>query len=466
MILSPIAAACLLLTPYKAQAQSSGPTISESSCGYYSTGAPDGEGLEQCTYVYGDISGLGSYVETDGDAPGLYVVEVGAEEQVSSSDGVILDTGMQYGGQSWNNEAQPVSTPVQTYPDDLVPQPNFQYTFQGEYSYCYDFEGGGQTGCGWQEAQNGPSLSATVTVPGVQGFIGPKYKVMGIVYTVPGTQSSVKYTNTTMMGTSTDTSGSFSVNETTSESFCGQVGGGVCGTKGLSITGTYTQSFTQESDTSSSYAVNQTTSLVNQWNPLTGPALDHGNDVIYVWVNPLLWYTVTPGAPLQWNGYSYDMNDDSNNMEVIPLRLSQLFNPSTIDSFTMGRLQRQWAQTNTTGSSGAITNQDLLNIAALDPFSDPNYTVTMGPDYKTTADGRFTQTTNQELWYQPGSSPQYQWSYSATTTNGQGGKTTNSSEFSLEEKNNNNAFIAAIGYDFKQSVTLPGSTSGAIPPLA
>jgi hypothetical protein len=32
--------------------------------------------------------------------------------------------------------------------------------------------------------------------------------------------------------------------------------------------------------------VNQTTAFTNKWFPLTGPALDHGNDVIYVWVNP------------------------------------------------------------------------------------------------------------------------------------------------------------------------------------
>lgn len=103
--------------------------------------------------------------------------------------------------------------------------------------------------------------------------------------------------------------------------------------RGGCLRGTYSNSFTQESDTSSSVAVNQTTAFTNKWFPLTGPALDHGNDVIYVWVNPQVWYTInTPSPPIQWNGYTYDQLDDSNNMEVIPIRLSQLLNPSTKSS--------------------------------------------------------------------------------------------------------------------------------------
>lgn len=307
-----------------------------------------------------------------------------------------------------------------------------------------------------QEGGTYYTQTLTCPAPGVQGFIGPKYKVVGIVYTVPGQQSYVQYTNTTLMGTSTSTSSSFSQNLSTSESFCAQFGGGVCGTNGGSITGTYTNSFTEQSDTSSSYAVNQSVSFVDQWYPLTGPGIDHGNDVVNVWVNPILWYTVsstTGPAPVQWNGYSYDETDDSNNMEVIPLRVSQLLNPSTIDTYTQGRLLRAWAQPNTDGSSTAITDQDLLNIAALDPFSNPNYTVTIGADGKTTTDGRFTQTTNNEMYYLPGYSNDYAWSYTATTTTGQGAQTDYSSGFSLEEKWNSSAFIAAMSYDFKQSTT-------------
>jgi hypothetical protein len=306
----------------------------------------------------------------------------------------------------------------------------------------------------------GTTGSATAeSVTAGRGFVSPKYKIAGIAYTVPGEQSYVQYTDTTMMGSGTSTNSSFSTNVTTSVSICGGVGGDVCGTNGIvSITGTYTNAFTTESDSSSSWATNQTTSFVNKLVPLTGPALAHANDIVYVWVNPNLWYTITPPSspgpsPLQWNGYTYDLRDDSNNMEVIPLRLSELQNPSTIDSYTLGRLERAWAQGNTDGSAPGITDQDLLNIAAADPFSNPNYVVTIGPDGKTTTDSRFTQTTNGELWYLPGETNAYNWSYTTTDTEGQGGKTTYSDGFALEEKYEADWFVDNLTYDWKQSTT-------------
>jgi hypothetical protein len=311
----------------------------------------------------------------------------------------------------------------------------------------------------YQYANTQTGVTVTIRPSGtyaVTGFINPKYKIAGIDYSVPGVQSYVQYTNTTMMGTSTSTSSSFSTNVSSSVTICGGVNGKVvAGNAGVVVCGTYSNSFTQESDTSSSVAVNQTTAFTNKWFPLTGPALDHGNDVIYVWVNPQVWYTInTPSpGPIQWNGYTYDQLDDSNNMEVIPIRLSQLLNPSTIDAGTKGRLLRAWAPTNTDGSSPAITNQDLLNIAAQDPFSNPNYTVTIGSDGKTTTDNRFTQTANTPMFYVPGGNYIYNWMYTTTDTQGQGGKTTYAEGFAIEVKGNSSIFIANLNYDWKASTT-------------
>ena len=289
---------------------------------------------------------------------------------------------------------------------------------------------------------------------GVSGWVNPKYKVMGVVYTVPGEQSYVQYTDTTMMGTSTSTSSSFSTQVASSIEICG--GAGVGG-NGTSICGTYSNSFAQESDTSSSFSVSQTTSFVNQWYPLDGPQLDHGNDVIYVWVNPQVWYTMYPtsssgATPLYWNGYTYDETDDSNNMEVIPLRLSWCLNPSLIPSGIQSRLLRAWAPDNTDGSGPGITDADLLNIAATDPFSNSNYVVTIGSDGKTTTDGRFTQTTNAELYYLDGNNETYSWTYSTTDTEGQGGKDTYVQSFAIEVKNSA-SWIAHISFDWKESTT-------------
>jgi hypothetical protein len=79
--------------------------------------------------------------------------------------------------------------------------------------------------------------------------------------------------------------------------------------------------------------------------------------------------------------------------------------------------------------------------------------VIIGSDYQTTTDKRFTQTTNQELWYLPGQQNAYNWSYSGTTTTGQGAKTTYSDGFSLEEKFAGSFFWQAVSYDLKQSTT-------------
>ena len=234
-------------------------------------------------------------------------------------------------------------------------------------------------------------------------------------------------------------------------------GGAGVGGNGTSICGTYSNSFTQESDTSSSFATSQSTSFINQWYPLDGPALDHGNDVIYVWVNPQAWYTMYPTSstgttPLFWNGYTYDETDDSNNMEVIPLRLSWCQNPSLIPTGVQGRLLRAWAPNNTDGTGPAITDQDLLNITAADPFSNPKYAVTIGSDGKTTTDGRFTQTTNGELFYLQGNNETYNWSYSTTDTEGQGGKNTYVQSFAIEVKNSA-SWIAHISFDWKESTS-------------
>lgn len=298
----------------------------------------------------------------------------------------------------------------------------------------------------------GAVFGSGTAILGVPGFVNPKYKILGVVYTVPGVLSYVQYTNTTMMGTSTSTSSSFSTAVASSLQVCG--GAGVGG-NGTSICGTYSNEFTTESDTSSSFAVDETTTFINQWFPLDGPALDHLNDVIYVWVNPQVWFTMYPtsstgATPLYWNGYTYDETDDSNNMEVIPLRLSWCFNPSLIPAGVQSRLLRAWAPKNTDGTGPGITSQDLLNIAAADPFSNSNYVVTIGTDGKTTTDGRFTQTTNSPLWYLQGNNEQYSWTYTTTDTQGQGGKTTNVQSFAIEVKNSN-SFIAHISFDWTES---------------
>ncbi|MHB1935710.1 MAG: hypothetical protein ACYCOR_03915 [Acidobacteriaceae bacterium] len=299
----------------------------------------------------------------------------------------------------------------------------------------------------------------------VRGFVNPKYKIVGIAYSVPGVQSYVEYTGTTMLGTSTSTQDMFSTNLTTSTSICGSIGIDTCGSGlsggGVKITGTYTTAYTAESDTSSSYAVNQTITNQIKWGPPngTGLTLDHGNDIVYVWLNPVLWYTVYPGSGANptWSGYTYDEADPAKTMEVLPIRLSELLNPSTMatdgDSSLITYLARSWAQNNTDGSGPGLTNQDLLNIAQADPFVNPSYTITIGSDGKTSTDGRFTQTSQPSMFYVPGGDYIYNWSYTTTGTLGQGAKTTNSQGFAMEEQFQADLFFAGLTVDLKQSTT-------------
>jgi len=110
------------------------------------------------------------------------------------------------------------------------------------------------------------------------------------------------------MGTSTSTAGSFSTNVTTSVTICGTIGVALAEHPALPSAG-HTQllhSGVRHVSFLGRAAVNV---AQNRWSPLTGPGLDHGNDVIYVWLNPEAWYTAYPGGSnnLLWNGYTYDL---------------------------------------------------------------------------------------------------------------------------------------------------------------
>jgi hypothetical protein len=344
-----------------------------------------------------------------------------------------------------------------TFPGDTLVENRTSYTCGDGGHTCYcgvnedtSLDTVSTDGLYYLQAKGG---TGSVT-EGVRGWVNPKHKIVGIDYTVPGEQSYVQYTDTTMMGTNTSTSSSFSTAVASSIEICGGAG---IGGNGTTICGTYSNSFTQESDTSSSFAVSQSTSFTNKWYALDGPQLDHGNDVIYVWVNPQVWYSMYPtsstgATPLYWNGYTYDETDDSNNMEVIPLRLTWLLTPSTIPASLEGRLLRAWAPKNTDGTGPGLTTQDYLNIAAADPFSNPKYVVTIGSDGKTTTDDRFTQTTNGELYYEPGYNDVYNWVYTTTDTEGQGGKNTYVQSFAIEVKNSA-SWIAHMSFDWKESTT-------------
>lgn len=274
-----------------------------------------------------------------------------------------------------------------------------------------------------------PPPSPDPNPPLAVGVVEPKYMVLAVTYAPPGSSSQVAYSNSTMLGTSTSLSSSFI--QGTSQSV--SITSGFTLSFGFFSIGsttkeTTTNSYTQEQDTSSSIAVNQTTSVTTT---VRGPSssavgLNHDDDIIWVWLNPVLNYTILSPGNIQWNGYSYDANDPAQDMEVLPIFVAYLNGHAPMPSNVAAALARSWAPNMTDGSGPGLTAADLASILAADPFSNPSYTINIPTGSTCTADGRFCLAGNQSFQYEPpppGGQPITQTfavSHQTTATQGQG----------------------------------------------
>jgi hypothetical protein len=151
------------------------------------------------------------------------------------------------------------------------------------------------------------------------------------------------------------------------------------------------------------------------------------------------------GSYVTWNGYTYDSRDPANEMDVVPIYVSWLKNPSTMPSSVQSRLARSW---DTTGLGG-LDNADYSAILAQDPFANGSSSV---------APTRFDLEGPETFTYEPppaGGQPiteNYTETYQRTTTTGQGGSSSYSVEYSIESKLN--IFHSMISADLKDSNTL------------
>lgn len=309
----------------------------------------------------------------------------------------------------------------------------------------------------------------------VSGFVNPKYVILGVTYAPPGSASKVTYANSTTLGTGSSLSNSFAAGVGYSVSVSTTLGGKIGGVFGWNdtVTSTVSSSFTNETDSSSSVAVSSTTAWQTT---VPGPksdyvGVDHDYDVIWLWLNPLTNFTIDVSQPshIMWTGYSFDA-DDINEMDIYGVYLGWLTGnlsspgPGSSD-FTP--LQRNWAAMPSNGqiwpagtSPSLINPTDYAAIAAADPFSNPNYTVTIPSGSLTSSDGRFTLTGNQVVDYvqpPPGGQPYTQQlteSTSTTQTAGQGAKYTFGLGYSWEEKFSASFFESSWSQDVKLSDTL------------
>jgi hypothetical protein len=279
----------------------------------------------------------------------------------------------------------------------------------------------------------------TATLVPISGHINPKYIIIAVTYAPPGAQSSVDYRASTLFGTSTSISDSFTKENTVKITASG-TGGDIPGFK-VEGSVSYSNKWTEVQDTSSSISLNKTTeqSLVVP-GPASSLGINHDYDVIWLWLNPLALFDILPGPDtITWTGYAYD-ESDMPAMDVYPVYVGYLNGHFAMRSDIAQVLARSWATGQDWGSGGGpgLTAQDFAMILTADPFADPSYTVSVPAGSLTSSDGRFTVTNNQNISYvppPPNGNPitqGYSVSYETTQEQGQGSEKTHEIEWSYD----------------------------------
>jgi len=218
---------------------------------------------------------------------------------------------------------------------------------------------------------DGANNADIYTYPYTLGSLNPKFMILGVVYSPPGATSSVSYSQSTAVGTTTSLTNS--VQKTTQVS--ATIGGKH---KILGLSGSQSQTWTSESDLTSSYSVNATSADgITAKGPLSSSVgIDHDYDYVLIWLNPKL--SLAQGASPQsvlWAGYTYNTNDTNvdNDMDVVQIYVSCLknfYSAATNCTDNNYRLARSWD----TSGLGGLTPADFATILAADPFgTNPAY---------------------------------------------------------------------------------------------
>jgi hypothetical protein len=316
---------------------------------------------------------------------------------------------------------------------------------------------------------SGPTLTGG-TDASVQGYINPKYMIVGVTYAPPGSQSSVTYTDSVLVGSNTTIKDTFS--DQTMLSLSVTASGGFPGFAKGDLTGSFTTTYAQMSNSGSSVTINKTTQVSDKTpgasNSFAG--LNHDFDVVWLWINPVVTFTMSPANPhaITWNGYGYDANDQPG-LDVLPVYVGWLNGDIPIPSNIVNVLARPWASGliwgpgQGPGITGPGPGTDFANIVRADPFWQCNQVPANCP---TTVDStRFTLSDNQNIVYEqppPGGQPitqTYQLQYSNESKTDQGKGTTFTQGFGLEAKLEGGFLGNGGGIDFKISNTLTSTTS-------
>ncbi len=260
--------------------------------------------------------------------------------------------------------------------------------------------------------------------PGLpDGSVNPKYVVLSVVYTPPGKLSTVDYGSSTVLGSTTSMQQSF------------KPGTSVDVTVGSKKIGA---NFTEAFDSLASIDIKKSNTFDLQIPGLanSNDGVDHDFDVILLWINPAVNLTITGSGTAQIPSLAFDPSDPANEVDVVPVYVTWLKHPETMPDGVKNALARTWAAPLSDGSSPGLIAADFTDILKADPFTDPNYVLTLTPGTNTTADNRFDLQGGGTFAFEPppsGGQPitqTFSLEYQATSTQGQSAKDEHTTSFS------------------------------------
>jgi len=349
------------------------------------------------------------------------------------------------GGSCPPNGFQPSTGSVASYSNGGT---NYTITFFGQ-------SGGGGTG--------------TIATTGYTGYVNPKYIILGITYAPPGPSSFVNYSTSNLLSNTSSLNSSFSSAYSSSET--DKISGGIFGWLSGSASSTSSNTYTQASNSSTSVTVSKQTTVSDQ---TPGPAspyvgVDHDYDVIWLWLNPVVNFTLNTNPAgtvtgVTWNGYGYSTLDQPA-VDAYPVFLGWMNGDIAVPTSVKNVLARSWANGEIwpSGKTAALTSTGTVNdyntIAKADPYWQCKKNP---PSCPTTVDGtRYTgPVAGQSFIYQqaavggqPGTQT-YTESYTTISTQGQGASYTSSETYGMETVFSGTLFGIGLSQTLSQSSTL------------
>jgi hypothetical protein len=223
-------------------------------------------------------------------------------------------------------------------------------------------------------ASNGGAGTANIFVP---GYLNPKYIVVGVLYAPPGHNSSVTYTTSDLVSSTITTKSTFYTGYTQGSTQVGSVS--LQPWKNTMIDGSVqnSTSYTNSTTTTDSTAITVQKTTTNNIG-VKGPVcdycgVDHDYDLIGVWLNPVVLYTLTNNGVVEANGYGFSTWDQPG-VDVYYVMAGELNGDLPMRSSTTTAFARSWG-TNLSYPTGGpgLTTQDEQNILRMDPFWNCTY---------------------------------------------------------------------------------------------